>query len=133
MEPLFSNKLDIHILIFRFFSLLLLYHAESHSFPFNFAVPIYVPFCSPFCSDFCLNSYLLCIYAPYFFALRGWSFVNGEVLRNLFTIYMFKSMYYLHLWPTIAFPCSCEETCKYLVCKGRCRGLTCHSSLLIQS
>ena len=25
-------------------------------------------------------------------------------------------MYYLHLWPTIAFPCSCEQIYKYVVC-----------------
>ena len=28
-------------------------------------------------------------------------------------------MYYLHLWPTIAFPCSYEQTCEYVVWKKK--------------
>ena len=42
-----------------------------------------------------------------------------EALRNLYIIYMLNSMYYLHLWPTIAFPCSYEQTCEYVVWKKK--------------
>lgn len=98
-----------------------LHYSKSH---FDFVVTIYTP--SAACALFFKKSpTLLCIYTHYYICLPydlvftvyrfKVGFVNGNTSSQSSLEVIYKFMHYLHLWPTIAFPCSCKQIYKYVV------------------